>query len=226
MPRVREPTRNQGRVKTFLPELGKNRQGSKKSVIICVCGLAGSGKSTVARRIARTYCLRYFSGGDALMALALEAGYKGLDRGWWESPEGMRFLKGRGNDVKFDKAVDGKLLEAARSGSVVLDSWTMPWLLKDGFKIWLEASSELRAARIANRDRMTREEALYALKKKEHSTRMIYRKLYHFNLGDDYEPFDLILDTEQLSAEEVFQTVRKVIDNVVFGKSTDSSRKS
>jgi cytidylate kinase len=43
----------------------------------------------------------------------------------------------------------------------------MPWLLKSGFKIWLLASLEKRAARVAQRDKMTVEEALRCCKKKK-----------------------------------------------------------
>jgi cytidylate kinase len=92
----------------------------------------------------------------------------------------------------------------------------MPWLLKKGFKIWLEASPEKRAERIAKRDGISVEEALEALRIKEERTRAIYRKLYGFSLGEDFTPFHLILDTDNLKAEEVFQVLCRVIDNVIF----------
>lgn len=198
--------------------------GSRKKVkkiyrepaIICVCGMAGSGKSTVAKRIAEEYKLKYFSGGDALMALAIEEGFKPLERGWWESKEGLNFLQKRGKEPQFDKAVDKKLLETAERGNVVLDSWTMPWLLKKGFKVWLETSVEERARRIAGRDKIGYREALEALKSKENRTKAIYRKMYGFKLGDDLEPFNFILDTEYLSASQVFQILRLVIESIVF----------
>ncbi|MEM2105610.1 MAG: cytidylate kinase family protein [Candidatus Bathyarchaeia archaeon] len=198
-------------------EKGK-RAEKEKNIIICVCGLAGSGKSTLAKKLAEKYGLTYYSGGDALKALAIEEGYKPFERGWWESPEGMRFLERRGKDPKFDKKVDAKILELAEKGNVILDSWTMPWLLKKGFKIWLEASPRKRAERIAKRDGISIEEALKALEKKERQTKEIYKRLYGFSLGEDFTPFHLILDTENLEAEEVFQTLCNVIDNMVFQK--------
>jgi cytidylate kinase len=187
-----------------------------KSVVVCICGMAGSGKSTLARRVAKKYALEYYSGGEALKTLAIEKGYAPSRDGWWESPEGMRFLKERSKDPKFDDAVDKKLLELAKKGNVLLDSWTMPWLLKKGFKIWLEASVEKRAERVAKRDGISVEEALKALRNKEEQTRAIYKKLYGFSLGEDFTPFHLILDTDYLNAEEVFQVLCKVIDNIVY----------
>ncbi len=47
----------------------------KKKVVICISGMTGSGKSTVAKRLAGKYGLGYFSGGNALRALAQEEGY-------------------------------------------------------------------------------------------------------------------------------------------------------
>ena len=198
----------------------KKTKENGRALAICVCGMAGSGKSTLAREVSERYRLKYFSGGDALKALALEEGYRPLDQGWWESSEGMRFLEKRRRDPRFDRTVDEKLLEVAREGNVVLDSWTMPWLLKKGFKIWLEASAEKRAERIAGRDKMSFNEAFEALKRKEKQTKRIYEEMYGFNLGDDLNPFDFILDTETLTAEEVFEVLCAVIEEIVLQKGT------
>jgi len=191
---------------------------AKEPIVICICGMAGSGKSTVAKKLAEKYGLKYYSGGDALKALAIEKGYKPVEKGWWESPEGLSFLENRDKNPEFDKAVDKKLLEVAEQGNVILDSWTMPWLLKKGFKIWLEASPRKRAERVAKRDGISIEKALEALKSKEEKTKAIYKKLYGFSLGEDFTPFHLILDTDNLTAEEVFQTLTAVLDRMVFNK--------
>jgi cytidylate kinase len=191
-----------------------------QKTIICISGLAGTGKSTLSKKLAEKYGLRYFSGGDVLKELAKQEGYDVSVQGWWESPQGLRFLNERINDPKFDKAVDDKLVEYARQGKVLLDSWTMPWLLKEGFKIWLEASFEKRASRVAVRDSMTAAEAFGVLQEKEARTKAIYKALYGFVLGEDFKPFDFVLDTDNLSAEEVFVVLCKVIDNVFLSVPT------
>ena len=187
-----------------------------KKIVVCISGMAGTGKSTLAKKIAKKYKLRYYSGGDALKALAAEEGYDLSRRGWWESPEGLSFLENREKNLKFDKAVDDKLLEYAQQGNVLLDSWAMPWLLKTGFKIWLVASVEKRAERIAKRDKIAVKKALQVLKEKEARTKAIYKKLYGFKLGEDFEPFNLVLDTDNLDAGEVFQVLCMVIDNIIL----------
>ncbi len=191
-----------------------------KKIVICISGMAGTGKSTLSKKLAEKYNLKCFSGGDALKELANAEGYDASRQGWWESPEGLNFLNERIIDPKFDQAVDAKLLDYAQEGNVLLDSWTMPWLLKEGFKIWLMASIEKRAARVAERDKITVDEAFEVLKEKEERTKAIYKKLYGFSLGEDFVPFDLVLDTDNLSADEVFEVLCRVIENMVISVPT------
>jgi cytidylate kinase len=195
----------------------KNRGGEpQKKIVICISGMTGSGKSTVARKLADKYELDYFSGGNALKTLAQEEGYDSDMQGWWESPQGLEFLQQRMSDPAFDKKIDEKLLELAEKGNVVLDSWTMPWLLDGGFKIWLEASPEVRAKRVVKRDGISVEEAVKAMKEKDEKTRAIYKSLYCFDLGRDLSPFNLILSTDELEPDEVFYAVKMVTDRLIF----------
>ena len=191
-----------------------------KKIIICISGLPGCGKSTVAKKLAQKYRLRYVSGGDALKELAVEAGFKPSGEDWWETEEGRRFLNKRMEDSNFDRKVDEKLIEIAKEGNVILDSWTMPWLLDEGFKIWLDASLEVRAARAAKRDKIDFEEAKKLIREREKKTREIYSKLYGFNLGEDFSPFHIILDTNKLDANEVFKTLCMIIDSMVLKHDT------
>jgi cytidylate kinase len=190
---------------------------AEKKCVICLAGLTACGKSTVARRLARKYGLEYVSGGTALKELALKMGYKAKDRGWWETNEGMRFLDERLSDPQFDKKIDSQLLEWADRGNIVLDSWTMPWLLKQSFKIWLEVSPKERAKRLARRDSINSEEAERVIYAKDGKTKMIYENLYGFKLGEDYSPFDLILNSESLTSDDVFEVLSRVIDRLVLG---------
>jgi len=191
-----------------------------KKIIICISGLPGCGKSTVAKKLAQKYRLKYISGGDALKELAVEAGFKPSGEDWWETEEGRRFLNKRLEDPDFDKRVDEKLIEAAKQGEVILDSWTMPWLFDEGFKIWLDASLEVRASRAAKRDKISLEKAKELIMEREEKTREIYRKLYGFKLGEDFSPFHIILDTDKLDADEVFQTLCMIIDRMVLEHDT------
>ncbi|MCP8308244.1 MAG: cytidylate kinase family protein [archaeon] len=184
-----------------------------KNIVICISGMAGTGKSTLAKRIAERYGLNYFSGGDALKQLAMEKGFEPKGDGWWESKEGLKFLEEREKDKRSDEKVDNKLLMMANKGNVVLDSWTMPWLFKkEAFKIWLKASLEVRAERAAKRDSIEAEIIIKIIKEKDERTRSIYKSLYGFDFGGDFSPFDLILNTDKFNPDEVHDIVSKAID--------------
>jgi len=189
-----------------------------EKIVICLAGLTASGKSTAVRRLAEKYGLRYVSGGTALKEVALKMGYKAKDRGWWETSEGKRFLEQRLRDPTFDKQIDNELLRYAEQGNVVLDSWTMPWLSQKGFKIWLEVSPKERAKRLAQRDGISPKEAAQIIRIKDGKTKQIYEHLYGFKLGEDYSPFDLVLDSESLTSKEVFETLSLVIDRLLLSR--------
>ena len=184
-----------------------------RNIVIIISGMAGTGKSTLAKRIAERYFLNYFSGGDALKQLAMEKGYEPKGNGWWESEEGLKFLEERERDKRFDGKVDDKLIKMANRGNVILDSWTMPWLFKgEAFKIWLKASLEVRAERAAKRDLMKAENIKKIIKEKDERTRLIYKNLYGFDFGEDLSPFDLILNTDKFNSDEVYDIVSKAVD--------------
>jgi cytidylate kinase len=187
-----------------------------KRIVICIAGLTACGKSTAARRLATHFNLTYVSGGETLKTLAQKLGYKAKDKGWWESREGMQFLDKRAHNPQFDRQIDEELLKLAAKGNVVLDSWTMPWLCKTGFKIWLEVSREERAKRLTQRDAIKLNEATQIINEKDGRTKQIYESLYGFRLGEDYSPFDLILDSELLSADEVFDVLSYVVERLVL----------
>ena len=187
----------------------------KKKTVICISGMAGSGKSTAAKRLAEYYGIKYYSGGDALKGVAAGMGHKTAGEGWWETAEGIKFIERRLENLEIDRKVDEKLLGWAKRGGVVLDCWALPWLLKNGFKIWLEASEKVRAQRLAERDSLGPEDALRVLREKEAKTKTIYKKLYRFKFGEDFEPFQLILDVDLLSKDEVYKALRLAIDNLV-----------
>ncbi len=189
---------------------------ARRNIVICLAGMTACGKSTAAKRLANKYKLKYVSGGTVLKELALRMGYKSQERGWWETTEGMRFLEQRLRDPRFDKQVDDELLNQAQRGNVVLDSWTMAWLSKTGFKIWLEVSPQERARRLVSRDRINLREAERIINEKDGKTKQIYERLYGFKLGEDFSPFDLVLDTQHLSSKDVFDTLSLVIDRLVL----------
>ncbi len=186
----------------------------RKKFNVCLSGLTGSGKSTLARRLVERYGLKRISGGDILKEII--GGKESLkDPGWWEREEASRAMAERMSNPELDREVDRRLMSLASEGGYVLDSWTMAYLLdsEDCIKIFLKADLEVRAFRVARRDRISFNEAIKRIKLKEEETYRIYKKLYGFELGKDLTPFHLVIDTTRLNASEVFSIVSKFIDS-------------
>lgn len=180
-----------------------------KSIVIS--GPPAVGKTTLAKGLAKEFGLTYLSGGDALKEIAKEQGFNSEGEDWWDTEEGMQFLKQREENDAFDKKVDQKLIELFNKGGMVITSYTLPWLVDDGIKIWLEGSHSKSTERMQNRDNMSKEEAHTITKQRYDKNKSLYRKLYNFDFGRDVSVFDLIIDTNHLDANQVMEEARKIV---------------
>lgn len=180
-----------------------------KSVIIS--GPPAVGKTTVAKGLAKEFGLTYLSGGDALKELAKEQGFDSEGDDWWDTEDGMKFLNQRKENSEFDKKVDEKLIELFNEGDKVITSYTLPWLVKDGIKIWLEGSHQISANRMKTRDNMTKEDALEITKQRYDENKVLYKKLYNFDYGKDMSVFDKVINTNELNAEQVFEIAKETV---------------
>ena len=163
-----------------------------KSIVIS--GPPAVGKTTVAKGLAKEFNLQYLSGGDVLKEMAKEQGFDSDGDDWWDTKEGLKFLK---------------------QGGMVITSYTLPWLIEDGIKIWLEGSHASSTKRMQTRDNMSSENAYEITKSRFDKNKALYKKLYGFSFGDDKAVFDVIINTDNLSANQVIdvttETVRKLL---------------
>ena len=119
------------------------------------------------------------------------------------------------NDYSFDKYVDKKLLELLNQGNVVITSYTLPWLTKQGVSVWLEASIENRAKRLCVRDNISIDKAKNIVKKRDLKNQELYHQLYNINLGQDLSVFDLIINTNDININEVSKILIKSINESI-----------
>ena len=184
-----------------------------KSIIIS--GPPAVGKTTIAKQLAQKFGLTYLSGGDALKELAKEEGFQAEGYDWWDTPEGMSFLSQRAKNSEFDKKVDEKLKELFNKGGMVITSYTLPWLVENGIKIWLDGSHQSSATRMKGRDNVTKEEALEITKKRYDENKVLYKKLYNFDFGEDKSVFDKVINTDGLDAEQVSEIVKSTVSELL-----------
>lgn len=110
-------------------------------------------------------------------------------------------------DSRYDHHVDKKQLELASHGNCVLGSRLAIWLLKDAdLKVYLHASPEVRADRIAKREGWDFEATLDTTTARDRRDRERYRKLYDIDV-DDFAFVDLVVDTELGDPNFVSQTI-------------------
>ena len=180
-----------------------------RSVIIS--GPPAIGKTTIAKAITEEFGLTHLSGGDILKELAEEEGFKTGGDDWWDTQEGMNFLSQRQENSEFDKKVDEKLKKHFLDGNVVITSYTLPWLVEGGVKIWLEGSKENSAQRMTTRDNLSKDSALEIVQKRYQENKKIYKALYGFEFGEDLSVFDKVIETDGLNASQVLDIAKTVV---------------
>ena len=180
-----------------------------KSIVIS--GPPAVGKTTVAKGLAEEFNLQYLSGGDVLKEMAKEQGFDSEGDDWWDTAQGMKFLNQREENPEFDKKLDEKLTRLFNQGKMVITSYTLPWLVKDGIKIWLEGSHASSTERMQSRDNMSPEEAFEITKERFDKNKALYKKLYNFDFADDKSVFDLIINTDNLTAQQVIDVVKETV---------------
>lgn len=178
---------------------------------IILSGMPAVGKTTVARILASKLNVPVLGGGDILKEIALEEGYKAVGDDWWDTREGMDFMEQRRGSPEFDREVDRRLIEKANHGDVVITSYTLPWIADDGTKVWLAGSTWSRANRMAKRDSSTPERCTDVIKERDRENYNLYKSLYGIEFGKDLAPFDLIVATDEIEAEQVAAAIMKDI---------------
>ena len=165
------------------------------------------GKTSVSRKVAAALKIPIVGGGDVLKEMAVEEGYTPGGDDWWDLGEGMKFLEQRKKSSDFDKEVDARLIQKARKGGFVITSYPVPWLTKDGLKVWLSGSVRSRAARMARRDGVPVVKCREILSIRDGENYKLYKKIYGIEFGRDLKPFDLVVETDAIDEDRVAQII-------------------
>jgi cytidylate kinase len=154
-------------------------------VRIAISGKSGCGNSTVSRLLADRLGIRLINYTFHDMARSLGISFEELCRLAEE-------------DSRYDIQLDEKLKAMASEPGCVLGSRLAIWLLDDAdLKIYLEASPEVRARRIAKREGAGFDRAFDEMVARDERDRNRYIRLYRID-NDDHRFADLIIDTDPL----------------------------
>jgi cytidylate kinase len=161
--------------------------------VITLGGLHGTGKSSVADRLASEFNLRRVSAGMIFRDLAKERGLS-LEE----------FSKVAEGNEEIDRLLDSTLSTEAGKGNVILDGQLAAWMAKEhsDFNILLTAPLDVRVQRIADRDGTSFDFAKRETTTREESERNRYMKYYDIDIKD-LSVYDMILNTAKYDLEGV-----------------------
>ena len=168
-------------------------------MIVIVSGPPGSGKTTLAKKISEKYNYEYVSTGAIFreMARALNVDVVTLN-------------KMAEKELDIDIKVDSKVLDFLKRDKIVIESHIAGWGIKgskdDVVAIYVTASLEKRAQRIASRDGISYEQAVLQVLSREESHWRRFFNFYGINITD-LSIFDLVVNTDNLTPDEVFAVV-------------------
>jgi cytidylate kinase len=178
-------------------------------MIITISGTPGSGKSTVAKAIAKELNLQHYSAGDFMREMAESRGISL-----------MELTKQAGTDTSIDKEIDERTKHLALKDKFVMDSRLAFHFIPKAIKIFLKADPKIAAKRTwkditsqkrhAEQQLKSEKEVYDAIVKRQQSEIKRFREYY----GVDFlnaKNYDFVLDTSNLTIEE---SIQKVLDFV------------
>ena len=167
---------------------------------IAISGKSGCGNTTVSRMVAGKLGLRLINYTFHDMAGEMGISFKE-----------MVVLANR--DIpQYDIRLDKKLVSMALAPGCVLASRLAVWLLKKAdLKVYLFASPEVRAGRIADRENQDFEQALSEMVERDRLDRERYLQIYGIDI-DKFDFVDQIIDANHI---DQFSIAEKIVDELM-----------
>jgi predicted cytidylate kinase len=170
-------------------------------MLITISGLPGSGKTTVARLVARDLGLEHVYAGNIFRQQAEAQGLSLED-----------YVRRAENDPTIDRELDRQMELRAARGQAVLEGRLAAFMAERAgaaaLKVFLNASEAVRAERITGREGGGAAERLREIQVRETSDHRRYLELY----GVDYHDrarYDLVMETDRRTPEEL---AREIVD--------------
>ncbi len=168
---------------------------------IAISGKIGCGNSSVSRLVAEKLNLRLIN-------------YTFHDMADEKGIEFEEFCKLAEQDYSYDRELDRKQVEMAEEGDCVLGSRLAIWLLEDAdLKVYLKASPETRAARIAQREGGSVDEKMKETHRRDVRDNARYKNIYGID-NDQYGFADLIVDADNNDQYEIADIIVQEVESL------------
>jgi len=178
-------------------------------MIITISGRAGSGKSTVAKLIAKKLGIKHYSIGDLMRQMAMEKNITLLE---------LNKLAEKDNSI--DLELDNRLKDLGKfQNNFVVDGRLTAFFIPHAqVRVFLEADGKTRAERILNERRQHEKsenlrETMENIEQREESERKRYIQYYDADYSDK-KHYNCIIDTSKINPEQVVEKVMEFVNIV------------
>ena len=171
---------------------------------ITVSGPPGSGTTSLSKHISSKNSFDLISAGEVFRSLAKDKGMNLIE-----------FGKLCEKDPAVDKLIDEKQKDIGeKKDDIIIEGRLAGHMIKNAdLRIWISASAECRAKRIAEREdesfESTRDETIL----RENSESARYKKYYNIDIFD-LSIYDLVISSEKWGKEELAKVVDSALQNL------------
>lgn len=167
---------------------------------ITISGPPGSGKTTACGKLSEILGLKAVVFGKIFRELAAEKNLSLVELGAIAE-----------QDPSIDKMIDSRILDIARENEdIILESRLSAYMCSrygiPAFKVYIDASPEVRMSRIGVREGETFEEACAKTVERQKSEAKRYMKYYGIDI-EDRSVYDLVINTDDLDPDQVVERI-------------------
>ena len=171
---------------------------------ITISGPPGSGKTTACSKLSEKLGLQAVVFGKIFRELAAEKNLSLVELGAIAE-----------QDPSIDKMIDSRILEIARANdNIILESRLSAYMCArndiPAFKIYIDASPEVRMSRIGVREGETVEEACAKTVDRQKSEAKRYKMYYDIDI-EDKSVYDLVINTDDLDPDQVVEKILEAV---------------
>ena len=171
-------------------------------MIVTISGPPGSGKTTVGRLVAEALGCPFRSTGETFRKMAEE-----------RKVSLAKFGELAEKDHAIDQELDRRVIASLKDPMVIegrLAGHLCARAKVKAFKVWIDAPVEVRAARIAEREKRFAADVKGEMLVREESERTRYRDIYKIDFSST-SVYDLVLDSRKESAEALAKKVAEAM---------------
>lgn len=176
---------------------------------ITIFGVEGTGTSSVGKMLAEMINYSFKSSGGIMRDMADKEGLT-LEQ---FNTNRHKVVK-ESNDDSSDREIDEYIKDfGVKNDNFIFESRLAWYLIPDSFKIKLVCDEEISAERVANREGINQEESKKNNKRRSMENKEVYEFMYKdINYPPEDEVFDLVIDTSNISIDEVINNICKRLD--------------